>query len=92
MTAQILNGNRIAAQCRDQIADLTKQLLAAGGRAPGLAVVLVGEDPASDVYVSHKAKDCARVGFYSEGLQIRLLKKRACQRAIGHSANLHEGI
>lgn len=70
MTAQILNGNRIAKQLRQGIAEQTAQLIAKGYRAPGLAVVLVGDDPASHVYVSHKQRDCAQVGFHSELLQL----------------------
>ncbi len=70
MTAQILNGNRIAKQLRQGIAEQTTQLIAKGYRAPGLAVVLVGDDPASHVYVSHKQRDCAQVGFHSELLHL----------------------
>ncbi len=70
MTAQILNGNRVAARERQAIADTVTARTAAGRRAPGLAVVLVGNDPASEVYVRHKRKDCEQVGFQSVLLQM----------------------
>ena len=70
MTAQILNGNRVAARERQAIADTVSARTAAGRRAPGLAVVLVGNDPASEVYVRHKRKDCEQVGFQSVLLEM----------------------
>ena len=66
MTAQILDGNRIAAELRKQVADRVDARRAEGLRAPGLAVVLVGDDPASEIYVRHKRKDCGEVGFKSD--------------------------
>ncbi|AHF04086.1 methenyltetrahydrofolate cyclohydrolase [Marichromatium purpuratum 984] len=66
MTAQLLDGKSIAADIRQQIKTRVDALLAAGQRAPGLAVVLVGENPASQVYVRNKRKACAEVGFRSE--------------------------
>lgn len=65
MTAQIFNGKEIVKELRDRIAEETKQLTEQGVR-PGLAVVLVGDDPASHVYVRNKAKACEQVGIYSE--------------------------
>ncbi|MBK1702535.1 bifunctional methylenetetrahydrofolate dehydrogenase/methenyltetrahydrofolate cyclohydrolase FolD [Thiococcus pfennigii] len=66
MTAKILDGKAIAAEIRGTIGTRVAALRAAGGRPPGLAVVLVGEDPASQVYVRNKDKACAEVGFHSE--------------------------
>ena len=66
MSAQILDGKAIAADIRATIKSRTDAIRAAGGRAPGLAVVLVGENPASEVYVRNKRKACAEVGFHSE--------------------------
>ena len=66
MSAQILDGKAIAAQTRAQVKAQVDARLAAGERAPGLAVVLVGHNPASQVYVRNKRKACAEVGFYSE--------------------------
>lgn len=65
MTAQLIDGKTIAANLRQQIAERVAQRLAQGQRAPGLAVILVGSDPASQVYVAHKRKDCEEVGFVS---------------------------
>ncbi|MEM1432962.1 MAG: bifunctional methylenetetrahydrofolate dehydrogenase/methenyltetrahydrofolate cyclohydrolase FolD [Pseudomonadota bacterium] len=65
MTAQILNGNQVARSRRAEIAALVAERRAAGLRPPGLAVILVGHDPASEVYVKHKRKDCEEVGFES---------------------------
>lgn len=66
MSAQILDGKAISADIRAGLKRQVDALLAAGGRRPGLAVVLVGENPASEVYVRNKRKACAEVGFYSE--------------------------
>lgn len=66
MTAKILDGKAIAQLERHQISQVVKQRLANGLRAPGLAVILVGKDPASEVYVRHKRRACEEVGFYSE--------------------------
>ncbi len=65
MSAQILDGKAVAAEIRVEIRRRVDDILAAGGRPPGLAVVLVGEHPASEVYVRNKRKACAEVGFHS---------------------------
>jgi methylenetetrahydrofolate dehydrogenase (NADP+) / methenyltetrahydrofolate cyclohydrolase len=64
MPAQLIDGNHLAAQIKTQI---TQQVAAfkSRGVTPGLAVVLVGDDPASQVYVNHKVKDCEQVGIHS---------------------------
>ena len=64
--AKLIDGKAISAQIRSEIAQGTESFKAKYGRAPGLAVILVGEDPASQVYVRNKEKACAEVGFYSE--------------------------
>lgn len=66
MSAQILDGKAIAADLRQTIKSSVAERIAGGQRAPGLAVVLVGEDPASQVYVRNKRRSCEEVGFYSE--------------------------
>ena len=65
MTARLLDGRRIADELLDSVAARVQARVAAGKRVPGLAVVLVGEDPASAVYVRNKRRACARVGFRS---------------------------
>jgi methylenetetrahydrofolate dehydrogenase (NADP+)/methenyltetrahydrofolate cyclohydrolase len=66
MGARILDGKSVSAEIRGQVKARVDAIRAAGGRAPGLAVVLVGENPASQVYVRNKRKACAEVGFHSE--------------------------
>lgn len=66
MTAQLIDGKAIAAKLRQQIAQRVAERHHQGLRTPGLAVMLVGSDPASQVYVSHKRKDCEEVGFVSK--------------------------
>ena len=65
MSASILDGNKIAAEIRAEAAAEVRALAAAGTR-PGLAVVLVGNNPASEVYVRGKVKACEETGIYSE--------------------------
>lgn len=67
MPATILDGNKIAAEIRAEVAADAKDLSAAGLR-PGLAVLLVGHNPASEIYVRGKVKSCEEVGIYSEKL------------------------
>ncbi len=64
MTAQLIDGNALSRQLRAQVAQRT-QALKARGITPGLAVVLVGDNPASQVYVRNKVKTCEDVGFHS---------------------------
>lgn len=70
MTAQMIDGKNIAASLRQQIAQRVTERRQQGLRAPGLAVILVGSDPASQVYVSHKRKDCEEVGFVSRAYDL----------------------
>jgi len=68
MSAQIINGKTIAEQLKDDIAQRVEQRVSEGQRRPGLAVILVGDDPASEVYVRNKNNACEKVGFKSEAL------------------------
>ena len=63
MTATLIDGKAIALQVRTELRDEIDSWVAGGGRRPGLATVLVGEDPASAVYVGGKQKACAEVGI-----------------------------
>ncbi len=65
MTATIIDGKTIASNLRDKIKNEVRQRTAAGKACPGLAVVLVGNDPASEIYVRNKRKACEQVGFNS---------------------------
>jgi methylenetetrahydrofolate dehydrogenase (NADP+)/methenyltetrahydrofolate cyclohydrolase len=64
MTAQLIDGNALARKIRAEVAERAAALTARG-RQPGLAVILVGEDPASQVYVKHKVNDCETSGVRS---------------------------
>jgi methylenetetrahydrofolate dehydrogenase (NADP+)/methenyltetrahydrofolate cyclohydrolase len=66
MSAQILDGKQIAASIRAQLKHQAQARQQAGAPPPGLAVVLVGANPASQIYVRNKQKACAEVGFHSE--------------------------
>jgi len=70
MAAKIIDGKTIAQQVRLEVAEKVKQRLAAGKRAPGLAVVLVGENPASQIYVGSKRRACEEVGFVSRSYDL----------------------
>ena len=63
--AQIIDGKAVSAAVRANVREQTEQLKAKG-ITPGLAVIIVGDDPASRVYVNNKKKACLDVGFYSE--------------------------
>lgn len=71
MTAQLIDGNRIAAELRQQIAGKVRERQTRGQHVPGLAVLLVGADAASQVYVRAKRKDCLEVGIdHSKSLDL----------------------
>ncbi|MES0339960.1 MAG: bifunctional methylenetetrahydrofolate dehydrogenase/methenyltetrahydrofolate cyclohydrolase FolD [Anaerolineales bacterium] len=65
MTAKIIDGKAIAAELREDVAKGVKELIAAGGTKPGLATVLVGDNPASHTYVRMKRKASAKAGIES---------------------------
>lgn len=67
MPAKILDGNKVAEQIRNEAAEHAKKLTAAGTR-PGLAVILAGHDPASEIYVRNKVKACEQLDIHSEKL------------------------
>jgi len=70
MTAQLIDGKAIAQQVRQQAAAEVAAMVAAGKPKPGLATVLVGDNPASQVYVSSKQKACAELGMDSFGYKL----------------------
>jgi methylenetetrahydrofolate dehydrogenase (NADP+)/methenyltetrahydrofolate cyclohydrolase len=63
VTAEVIDGTAVARQVRDDVGKGVAELVAGGGTAPGLATVLIGEDPASEVYVRNKRKACTAAGM-----------------------------
>lgn len=70
MPAQKIDGKRIAEQLRQKVATQVEAIVASGRRAPGLAVIMVGNDPASAVYVANKHNACKEVGFVSKSFDL----------------------
>jgi methylenetetrahydrofolate dehydrogenase (NADP+)/methenyltetrahydrofolate cyclohydrolase len=70
MTAALIDGKVIASQVRQAVKEKVNQRITTGLRAPGLAVILVGSDPASQVYVSSKRRACEEVGFVSRSYDL----------------------
>ncbi|MBO0614799.1 bifunctional methylenetetrahydrofolate dehydrogenase/methenyltetrahydrofolate cyclohydrolase FolD [Thiothrix fructosivorans] len=70
MTAQLIDGKKIAAEVRIEVKQGVEARLQLGKRRPGLAVILIGSDPASQVYVSHKRKACEEVGILSRSYDL----------------------
>ncbi|AAM84688.1 bifunctional methylenetetrahydrofolate dehydrogenase/methenyltetrahydrofolate cyclohydrolase [Yersinia pestis] len=87
MSAKIIDGKTIAQQVRNEVAAVVQQRLAAGKRAPGLAVVLVGENPASQIYVASKRKACEEVGFVSRSYDLPMATSEAELLALIDSLN-----
>jgi methylenetetrahydrofolate dehydrogenase (NADP+)/methenyltetrahydrofolate cyclohydrolase len=92
MTAQLIDGNALSKQLRAQVAIDAAKLISHGVK-PGLAVVLVGENPASQVYVRNKVKACEEAGFHSvlEKYDATLSEADLLQRvhALNNDASIH---
>jgi methylenetetrahydrofolate dehydrogenase (NADP+) / methenyltetrahydrofolate cyclohydrolase len=72
VTAIIIDGNAVAAKIRGECRERVKSLISQGGMPPGLAVILVGSDPASEVYVRNKIRACTDVGIRSQVIRYPL--------------------
>lgn len=92
MSAKIIDGKTIAQQVRNEVAEQVKQRLAAGKRAPWLAVVLVGENPASQIYVASKRRACDEVGFLSRSYDLPAATSEAELLALIDQLNADEEI
>ncbi len=92
MRARILDGKAIAAAQRAEIAAAVADMVAAGQRAPGLAVVLVGDDPASRSYVTAKEKACAAAGVYSREVAMPAAAGRGEILEVVRALNADEAI
>ncbi len=64
--SQLIDGKKVSEDTRAEIAKGVEELKSSSGITPGLAAVLVGDDPASEIYVRNKRKACEKVGIYSE--------------------------
>src|SRR5215216_4928044 len=69
MTAKMLDGTTVAKSIKEEVASQVASYAKQGLR-PGLAAVLVGNDPASQIYVSNKVKTCEQLGLYSEKIEL----------------------
>lgn len=92
-TARILDGKALARKLRDELLGEVEALRAQTGLTPGLAVVLVGDDPASQVYVRNKERACAEVGIASRLLRMSaeapMAAVQARLHALSHDAAIH---
>ncbi len=81
MSAKIIDGKKLAAQLRAQVSEIARRFTETMGRPPGLAVVLVGDDPASQVYVGSKVRQTADAGMHS--FEFRLAKTTTESELLG---------
>ncbi|MEL6719133.1 MAG: bifunctional methylenetetrahydrofolate dehydrogenase/methenyltetrahydrofolate cyclohydrolase FolD [Bacteroidota bacterium] len=88
----ILDGKQLSQQIKEEIAEEVKQIKAAGGKIPHLAAVLVGENPASQVYVRNKVRSCEQVGFNSTLIRKEADISEADLLAIIEDLNQNEDI
>ena len=89
MTATLLDGRALSASLREELRQDTAELAAKHGRAPGLAVILVGENPASQIYVRNKKKACVDVGIESDAFSQTLPAETSQQHLLGLIAELN---
>lgn len=68
--AKLINGNKISSDIKNEVRQEVEELVRTKGLKPGLSVILVGENPASKVYVANKQKGCDEVGFASETIKM----------------------
>lgn len=92
MTAQLIDGKKIAQDIRNTVKTKVSARRSLGYRAPGLAVVLVGQDPASQVYVNSKRKACDEVGFVSKAYDLPVTTSQATLEALIDELNADKEI
>lgn len=92
MTAQLIDGKKIAQEIRNTVKTKVSARRSLGYRAPGLAVVLVGQDPASQVYVNSKRKACDEVGFVSKAYDLPVTTSQASLEALIDELNADQEI
>ena len=87
MTATLIDGTSIAAEVRAEVGEVVKEMRAKHGISPGLAVVLIGDDPASAVYVRMKERAAIEAGMVSETVSISPLTPRRTRLSPSCSAS-----
>ncbi|MFW1677849.1 bifunctional methylenetetrahydrofolate dehydrogenase/methenyltetrahydrofolate cyclohydrolase FolD [Pontibacter sp. JAM-7] len=92
MSATIIDGKQIAADVRRQVAEGVKARVNAGKSAPCLAVILVGQDPASQVYVRHKKNACEEVGFESRAYDLPAETSQDALLSLVDELNMDDGV
>src|SRR5438132_10925726 len=92
MPAHIIDGKALSQAVRDQIAKDAAALLARTGIKPGLAAILVGDDPASHLYVKNKQKACEAVGIYVADQKMTASTRQDDLLVLIDKGNLHRLI
>ena len=92
MSAQILDGKAVAQSVRERVAEGVRELMAAGGPQPGLATVLVGDDPGSQIYIRRKNKLTAEAGMQSFHHQLDATTPQAELDALIDSLNAEPAV
>lgn len=92
MPAQIIDGKKVAQRVRQKVADQVSAIVSSGRRPPGLAVILVGSDPASQVYVGSKRKACEEVGFHSKSYDLPITSSQQELLSLVDELNADEQI
>ena len=82
LTAKVIDGRAVAARVRADVAAEVEAFVDEGGGPPALAMVLVGDDPASAVYVGGKQRACEEVGI--AGFDYRLAAETSREEVVGH--------
>ena len=70
---ELIDGKKVSADIKREIAAEVEKIVAAGGRRPHLAAILVGHDGGSETYVANKVKSCAECGFVSSLLRLKMM-------------------
>lgn len=92
MTAQVISGTELSKKIKSEVAQKIEKYQHQGKRSPGLAVILVGEDPASQVYVASKRKSCAEIGIQSKSYDLPETTSEAELLSLIDELNVDNGI
>ncbi|EEX51398.1 bifunctional methylenetetrahydrofolate dehydrogenase/methenyltetrahydrofolate cyclohydrolase FolD [Pasteurella dagmatis] len=92
MTAQVISGTELSKKIKSEVAQKIEKYQQQGKRSPGLAVILVGEDPASQVYVASKRKSCIEIGIQSKSYDLPETTSEAELLSLIDELNVDNGI